>query len=60
MKLYKENFGFFINAAFWTLALFNDPIWLLIKDMGPAALILPCAFGLFLGNAEKDIDWTLV
>lgn len=59
MNLYKKNMGFFINAAFWTLALFTDPIWLLIKDIGPVALVLPVAFGWFLGNCERDIDWEL-
>lgn len=59
MKIYKKNLGFFINAAFWTMALFNDPIWILIKDLGPIALVLPIAFGWFLGNAEKNIDWEL-
>lgn len=59
MSLYKKNMGFFINAAFWTLALFTDPIWILIKEMGPAALILPAMFGLILGHWESDIDWEL-
>ena len=57
MNLYKKNMGFFINAIFWSIALFTDPIWILIKEMGPAALILPAAFGFFLGHCEKDIDW---
>jgi len=51
--------GFFINAAFWTLALFTDPIWILIKEMGPVALMLPAMFGLLLGHWESDIDWEL-
>ena len=59
MKLYKENTGFFINMAFWTLAIFTDPIWMLIKEMGPVSLILPAIFGLLLGHWEVDIDWTL-
>lgn len=59
MKIYKENLGFFINAAFWTIALFTDPIWILIKELGPVALALPVAFGWLLANFEKNIDWEL-
>jgi hypothetical protein len=59
MNLYKKNMGFFINAAFWTIALFTDPIWILIKELGPIALALPVMFGWLLANFEKDIDWEL-
>lgn len=60
MKIYKKNLGFFINASFWIMAIFNDPIWEMIKYMGPIALTLPIAFGAILGYWESNIDWELI
>lgn len=60
MKIKKENFGLFINAAFWIFALFTDPIWILINQMGPVSLMLPAMFGVALAKFEENIDWKLM